>query len=532
MEEISGEIKPSANEKEIEKRKTKIKNFFLGWVKDNYDKIFIGIFILAFIIRLWIFFKTMNQPFWWDEADYLAAAKNWAGINPNLQDIWYYRRGFLWPLIGSLFFRIGLGEIGMRFLEVLFSTGIVAVSYFIISKMFNKKLALLTSLALSFSWIILFFAGRVLTDIPAAFFLLLALLFFWKGYVLKEGNKFLYLFGLCFGLAMLTRMQSVMLIPPFFIYIFIKEKFKMFKNKHLWIAIGIFLLLLVPQFVLYTMHYGNPFTDIASHYLGIGTSSNPVVEGDKRVLSSAVFNYFTDLPYMLSIPVFVIFLIGIISFFGDLFIGFDKLLKNDLLQAKLFALTWILSLFFLMGYIGMISYVEERYMTAALPFLFLIFVSGLLFLVENLSKPLHLNKKIVSVVIILSLILLFIPNLNNTIQLTDSKLTSYSEIKQAGEWIKSNSNISDVIITASRPQIVYYSERPVQSSDPKVWDNASSFESVVKELKPAYLVLSTFEQSPDWLYSYPEKNTDKLVPVKAFYQNQQPVVIIYKFVYS
>ena len=76
MEEISGETKISAGQKEIEKRKSKLKNFFFGWVKDNYDKIFIGVLILAFIIRLWIFFKTLNQPFWWDEADYLAAAKN------------------------------------------------------------------------------------------------------------------------------------------------------------------------------------------------------------------------------------------------------------------------------------------------------------------------------------------------------------------------------------------------------------------------------------------------------------------------
>ena len=532
MEEISGEAKISAGQKDIEKRKSKIKNFFLGWVKDNYDKIFIGILILAFIIRLWIFFKTLNQPFWWDEADYLAAAKNWAGVNPNLQDIWYYRRGFLWPLIGSLFFRIGLGEVGMRFLEVLFSTGVVAVSYFIISKMFNKKIALLTSVALSLSWILLFFTGRVLTDIPATFFILLSLLFFWKGYVLKEGNKFIYLFGLFFGLAMLTRMQSVMLLPPFLLYIFIKERFKMLKNKHLWIAVGIFSLLMLPQFVLYAMHYGNPIEDIASHYLGIGTSLHPVIAGDSRPLSAAIFNYFTDLPYMLSVPIFITFILGVIYFFGDLFIGFDKIFKNDLLQTKLFILTWILSLFLLMGYIGINSYVEERYISAALPFLFLISVSAVLFIVEIFAKQLKLNKKIAFIIIIITLFLLLIPNWTNTTNLTENKLTSYSEIQQAGLWIKANSNISDVVLTASRPQIVYYSERAVQSSDPAVWDNVSSFESVVKQLKPKYLVLSVFEQSPAWLYSYPENNSDKIAPVKAFYQNQQPVVIIYQFKYS
>jgi hypothetical protein len=525
MEEIKKEIKNFSNEKEIEKRKSKIKNFFFGWVHDNYDKIFLAILIIAFIVRLWIFFKTMNQPFWWDEADYLAAAKKWAGINPNLTDIWYYRRGFLWPLIGSLFFRIGLGEIGMRFLMVLFSTGIVAVSYFLISKMFNKKLALLTAIGLSLSWVILFFTGRVLTDIPAAFFVLIALLFFWKGYFLKEGNKFLYLFALFFVLAILTRMQSFMLAPPFLICIFLKEKFKMFKNKQLWITLGIFLLLLVPQFYLYSLHYGNPISDISTYYLGVNNTENV------KTLSAAVFNYFTDLDYIMSIPILILFILGLFYFFADLFIGFDKILKNEYLQTKFFALMWIISLLFLMGYIGQNSYVEERYITAALPFLFMISISPLLFIWEKLVKHFS-TKKLISFGIILLLFLLLIPNVNNTIQLTENKMSSYSEIAQAGIWIKANSNQSDLIMTQSRPQIVYYSERPVQRGDLDMFANKSYFEEIVEELKPRYLVLSLYEQSPEWIYSYPEKNPNKLTPVQVYYQNQKPIVVIYEFKYT
>jgi 4-amino-4-deoxy-L-arabinose transferase-like glycosyltransferase len=532
MEEISGEIKASADEKEIEKRKSKLSKFFFGWVKDNYDKIFIAIIVLAFIIRLLIFFKTMNQPFWWDEADYLSAAKKWAGINPSLVDIWYYRRGFLWPLIGALFFKIGFGEIGMRFLEVLFSTGIVAVSYFIIAKMFNKKLALFTSVGLTFSWIILFFTGRVLTDIPSAFFILLSLLLFWKGYVLKEGNKFLYLFGLVFALAILTRMQSFMLAPPFLIYIFLKEKFKMFKNKSLWITLGIFVLLLVPQFVLYAQHYGNPLTDLAAHYFGIGSSTNQLVEGEARGFSMATFNYLKDLPYMLSTPIFILFLLGVFYFFADLFLGIDKLFKSDLLQNKLFIIYWILSLFLIMGYIGSVSYVEQRYITAGLPFLFLIAISPLLLIENLLTKHFHLNKKIIALILFAVLILALVPNFLLENQLAGSKLTSYAEIKDAGLWIKENSNQSDLVMTQSRPQIVYYSERAVQKGELDMFKNESYFEEVTQELKPRYLVLSLYEQSPDWVYSYADSHQNKLVPVKAFVKNQQTTVIVYEFKYS
>lgn len=515
-------------EEEIEKRKSKLNKFFFGWIKDNYDKIFLAILVLAFIIRIWIFIRTMNQPFWWDEADYLSAAKRW-GLGLNIRDIWYYRRGFLFPLIGALIFRLGLGEIGMRFLIVLFSTGIVAVSYFIIAKMFNKKLALLTSVGLSLSWILLFFTGRVLTDIPAAFFILLSLLFFWKGYVLKEGNKFLYLFGFVFALAILTRMQSFMLAPPFLFYIFLKEKFKMFRNKQLWITFGIFLLLLVPQFILYSMHYGNPINDIAAHYLGIGTSSSSAYSGDQRGFSAAVFNYFANLPYMMSTVIFILLILGAIYFFSDLFLGFDKLFKNEELQKKFFVLSWIVSLFLIMGYIGSISYVEQRYITAGLPFLFLIAFSPILFVSEILVKKFAKYKKMIIFLVFLSLILLMIPSWNLSNSLIDQQKTSYLPVQQVGELIKADSNPGDIVLSTSLPQITYYSELSVYPYDIKndsiakgdksianYSDGEAGFEQFLKAKKPKYLMTSVFESDPNWMLVQGTQNNVNYISLPFF----------------
>jgi hypothetical protein len=129
-------------EEDIEKRKLnlvkKIKKLF-SWVEDNYDRVFLLVLIAAFLIRFWIFMQTIDQPLWWDGATYLATAKRWA-LGLNITDVWYYRRAFFWPLFSSLFFILGLGETGIRFSLVIFSTGIVALSYFIIKKMFNNFL--------------------------------------------------------------------------------------------------------------------------------------------------------------------------------------------------------------------------------------------------------------------------------------------------------------------------------------------------------------------------------------------------------
>ena len=107
----------------VQKEEKNPKNFLFSWIHDNYDRYFLLILAFAFILRVWIFTKTMNQPLWWDEADYLSAAKN-IGLRLDIQDIWYYRRGFLFPLLSAPFFTLGLGEVGLRFMEVLFSTGL------------------------------------------------------------------------------------------------------------------------------------------------------------------------------------------------------------------------------------------------------------------------------------------------------------------------------------------------------------------------------------------------------------------------
>jgi len=231
----------------VNERKNKLNKFLFSWIKDDYDKYFVYILIAAFILRIFVFIKTMNQPVWWDAADYLSAAIRWAGINPNLIDMWYYRRGFFWPLFESLFFITGIGEIGIRLSLVFFSTGIVAISYFLIRDMFNKKFAFLASILITFSWIFMFFSGRPLNNLPASFFLLTSVFFFWKGYVLKKGNKFIYLFGLFFAITCLTRMQYLISAIPLMLFAFVREKHKFLFNKHLWIAVGIFALMFIPH---------------------------------------------------------------------------------------------------------------------------------------------------------------------------------------------------------------------------------------------------------------------------------------------
>jgi len=533
-------------EDDLEKRKGRITNVLFGWVKDNYDKVFLAVLAIALILRIWIFLKTYQQPLWWDAADYLSTAKRW-GLGLNIRDIWYYRRGFLWPLISAGFFIMGLGEKSIRFLEVLFSTGIVAVSYFLIKEMFNKKLALLSSIGLAASWILLFFTGRPLTSIPATLFLLLALLFFWKGYVLKQEDKFLYLFAVFYALAILTRMQYLFFALPFLVLIFTREKFSFLKNKKIWIAILIFLFILSPQIISYSTHYGNPVTDITRYYLGVGVPSQTGQINERTF--STIFDYLKEMSYILTgqqisvinsifkplLYLFPLFLVGVILFFLDLFLGFDKIFKNEELQKKLFIFFWIVTPFLILGYIT--DYVEHRYVIPVLPFIFMIVAYPIIKIGAFIRKQ-GVNKKITALIIFTVLILLLIPGLIWTNELTEVKKISYLEVKQAGEWIKQNSNPQDIVITNSLPQITYYSERstyPFDLGKTGARTNVArpEFEQFVSENKPRYLIMSIFEVHEDWAQQYVQEHQQGLLkPIQGYYQNEQPVLIIYEFQHS
>ncbi|MDO8528353.1 MAG: glycosyltransferase family 39 protein [Nanoarchaeota archaeon] len=534
MEEI---IAIKSEEKIIEERKKTIKTKLFSWVQDNYDKAFIGVLILAFVIRVVVFFITKDQAMWFDGAEYMSTAKLWAGVG-NMTDLWYYRRGALWPLFGALFFKIGLGEVGIRFSEVLFSTGIIAVSYFLVRDMFNKKYALFTAIGLTFSWVAFFFTGRTMTDIPSTFFILLTLFLFWKGYEMEKGKKYLYLSGLFLAVSVLIRMQNLMVLPMFFVLAFIKEKFKFLKNKSLWITLLIFALALVPHFIVYAKHFGNPLIDILSYDLGIiKTAAAPVAR-------TSVVNwpiYFLDLPYNLTLPIFILFIIGAVYFFADLFLGFDKIFKNKTIQSKLFVFLWIALPLLVLGYMQMDPTAQQRYTLMQHPFLFMIAAIPLFELGKLVEKHLKINKKVIAILILIILVASLIPNLVWGYQLTESKKSSYYELKLAGEWIKQHSNIDDTIITQSFPQISYYSERRTGTFDDGFknpeshsgdYFNETSFDEFVNKEKPKFLILSIFQKHDDWMVNYPMVHNDTWFPVQGYQQDNQPILVIYQANYN
>ena len=99
------------------------------------------VMVFAILVRLYFFIKVGEQPIWWDEGDYLALPKIWALDMPRPD--WYAHfiglRPLLYPFVLLSFFKIGLGEMSIRFFTLLLpSIGVVYLTYRLGTSMYNK----------------------------------------------------------------------------------------------------------------------------------------------------------------------------------------------------------------------------------------------------------------------------------------------------------------------------------------------------------------------------------------------------------
>ena len=511
----------------LEKRKKKLVGWWEGWWSNNYNKIFLAIFIFAIILRFYFFLQTLDQAIWWDAGDYLNHAKRIAG-----KFSFYYpfnpRRPFLLALIWAFLMKIGFNEVALRFTEFLFSIAAIPAMYLIGKKMYNEKVGLISSFLLTIFWQHLFFSCRLMTEIPTLTLFLFSVYFFWR-YIEEDKAKMLWLFSLFLGLAFLARAGTLVMFAVFPLFVFIKDKFKIFLNKKLWLSA--FLIFLVMSsffiFIFFTEHV-NPIT----RFLCISKSWCKDVETGKTretrfehiMGPEGILEYIKFMPAYFGWILLLFFSIGIIIHFLNLILGLDLIFKNNknMLKEVFLLLWWFIPFIYHAIFVWMMS---PRYIIMSFPPFFILTSRALLQVGKWLKKY---EKSIALIIIILVLILGAYYQIKQANTMIELKKISYKEIKDSGLWLKQNSNPQDIIISMSKPQHTYYAERKVYQPE----RNLTDFEKQIKKIKPTYLVLSIFEKHPSWLYTYPQEHNQTLIPVKAYYQNNQPILVIYRFNYT
>jgi len=474
------------------------------WCKSKTNLALLAVVLLAVIIRLYHFFITANQPVWWDEADYLAYAKNLAGF--HIDWIVTPKHNSLYPFLFALFFKLGASEVFAKFLfQLVPSVFSVILVYLIAKEMYSeRKIALIASFLAAVFWISLFNTARFHVDIPALFFGLLSIYTFWAGYEKKQK-----LFGkitahwaipltVLFVIITYSIRRGYIIFGIFFLlYLLATRKFsEIIKDKYNWIGLALAIILF---FTVENTIFTSQLGEVSEGYYH---KENPI-----NFLPIQVFNSFFSNPYsQITSILFYFFWIGLIVILANLFLSFGQIKKSNNAKADLFNIISIIVTLALFIFVLRIpdSFGEPRWY---LPLAFSAFIciakcSNILF--SAIKKH---NRTLALFVIIIILLFGGYYQIKYSNQAIKEKVGSFEGIRDASLRIKEISQEDEIVIAMSAPQISYYSERTVKRPRDLLGINDTnnvSFEPVLEKIKEnpkiRYIIVSFSEPNhPDWM---------------------------------
>lgn len=489
-----------------------LKKFF----SDKNNIYLIGILLFALILRL--LYLTINKSVWWDEAEYLSIAKHWAfGIKFDVNIL----RAIYFPAFLAFLYKLGANELTFRFLEIIISLGAVYGTYLLGKEMYNKKVGLISSFIMSFFWLALFYTARIMVDIPVLTFSIFTSYFFWAGYVNKKSKYNLWLMGLFGGLAIMIKFTAILVVLVILLYLIIIEKLNFLKNKQLWISALIGFLTIVPYLIFSLIKYKTIGIFVA------GTAYSKAIRL-KEYAIQVKESLYSPIPYLGSIHILLIlFLIGLILILINLIIGFDLIKKDDKLKGDFVNILMIFIVFLYHSFF--MGYVEARYVIFIFPSVFFI-ISNLLIRFYDGIKRYH--KEIAIGIMIMILGLAAYQQIDYANSLIKAKALGQIQLKEAGLWIKENSNKNDIVFNSAWPQNTYYSERETISYNQ--FKDVKEFNDVFNKVKPKYMVISGLERQPQWSLEWIKNNQNKLKQIQVYFLDQeqkQPILIIYEVKY-
>lgn len=317
---------------------------FIYIEKWQYSLSVISLLIISFAIRL---YNLGELGLWWDElltGTYVTRILE-VGLPLSPSNFEYYWRGISYHYLVSAFaFVFDNTEFWLRFPSTLFGVGIIIMS-FIITKRFNKILALFTVIILSFSAYNIEYSQFARFYIMNAFLFLLNIEFFWRGFF-EQRRIFKVLSFVTFFIMILTVQLGAIFIATILFYLL----YKIFVTKITGARIQSLLKLeILAPLVLFLGIYlvGNPF-DLIGIYTNHPYEVNILhqIDGNiKYLLPKIPYPEFKNIV----IPFFNEFywpsIFTIISFVVLLFLIIEKFrIKKELGYLEYFLSVYLISL--------------------------------------------------------------------------------------------------------------------------------------------------------------------------------------------
>jgi 4-amino-4-deoxy-L-arabinose transferase-like glycosyltransferase len=501
----------------MEATRTRREDKIKAWLAEPYDLLFICLMIFAIALRLYYFNLTKGQPLWWDEAEYMLKAKSMVFGTPETG--WYRGQPVFLPFLAAVLFKIGLGEVTVRLLWVLLSSASLFLIYRTSATLFNKRVGLYAVALGSVSYLDLFYTSRLLVDMSQVFFVVLSASLF-VSYFYGRGTRgalWAVLPVLFLGIAMRFTVGIFSVVLALFLLVIKGTTFVKEKDWHISLALG--LLTFFPFMLYFWKTYGNPVLPIVSS--GVLRTLTTMPSRAAKTPGQVLAEYVRFFPNFTTPIVTAVFLAGVVIAIVSIASRMRPLRQDPTAQRYLLLLLWIVIPFLFFALV--VDHFDDRFLTMIFPAVFILTGVALDTAYSYLRKYNFVAATaVVATVIVYSGYVMAV----RSDSIIKAKLQSFNGIRDAGLWLKARTQPGDAIISSSVPQNTYYSERATFGY-PKT---ERRFEELLRDKKPKYIVLSLWEQSPEWAYLWPDINLDKVSVGSVFFLDKtrtKPMVVVY-----
>ncbi|MBD3164467.1 hypothetical protein GF323_04655 [Candidatus Woesearchaeota archaeon] len=209
------------------------------------------------LIFLFFAFKFAEKILWWDSAVYIAIGKYIFSLGKY--GLWEPARPVLWPIILGFFWRAGFNPVIIgRALSLLVSASSIILLYFMIRHFVDNSSAFIFSLLFALNIVLIKFSTKILVDIPAMLFSMLAAYIF-----IKRQNAFYS--GIFVGLAIMAKFTHLSFIPVFIIAILFMKNEYLKKISYFLVGTAVVIL---PFLIFNLILYKNPiYSFLEAKYL-------------------------------------------------------------------------------------------------------------------------------------------------------------------------------------------------------------------------------------------------------------------------
>ncbi|MCX5777861.1 MAG: glycosyltransferase family 39 protein [Elusimicrobia bacterium] len=188
---------------------------------------------------------------------------------------------------------------------VLGFVGVVCCALFV-SRYFSPTAGLFSVIILTFSQQYLYHARSAVTDGPFAVFFSLAMIAFWVARAHRSAS-FYYLFGICAGLAVMTRqVPGLFIFTAIGVYVILAKDTAVIRTPHFWGALFVAAAIILPWHIVMYQRYGHAFL---KQYFGVtlmtgisgypaGYSSSASLNPWHAYFDILLSNYWPWLPFM------------------------------------------------------------------------------------------------------------------------------------------------------------------------------------------------------------------------------------------